>query len=405
MKLQNLIYATMVACAFSACSNDDDPNIPDPALELDATFTTAFSAVGNSGSSLKSVTKADDLNNVSKIGLAVFDATSGNLTGYLERNNGDKADTTACIAAKSGSVKVLVIANPITGMFNGITTLDGFLDKTSSAEINTESLLMTSKVYNLTLKVGRNVMVKDLASSAFNGKATQDQVVEFANIKVYRNVARIEVPSITVKPRDGFGKGKGATFTLKKVFVANVCSEVRVGGLNGVSGLFGAEQDWCSVVSKTSSLKLASETESDGVYSKKFNEAIIYTNEENGVKKTIDDTQFFVYDNASATVIGAPESKATLLVLKGDYSYITDAGEIKVIDHYWTVAINNSLTDTADKDFLPHCGVLRNVKYVMNVTITGSGQETIDPNSDAASLTANVEVVPWGQVVLDPSID
>ena len=60
MKLQNLIYATMVACAFSACSNDDDPNIPDPALELDATFTTAFSAVGNSGSSLKSTTKASD---------------------------------------------------------------------------------------------------------------------------------------------------------------------------------------------------------------------------------------------------------------------------------------------------------------------------------------------------------
>ena len=30
MKLQNLIYATMVACAFSACSNDDDPTIPDP---------------------------------------------------------------------------------------------------------------------------------------------------------------------------------------------------------------------------------------------------------------------------------------------------------------------------------------------------------------------------------------
>ena len=25
MKLRNLLYATMVACAFASCSNDDDP--------------------------------------------------------------------------------------------------------------------------------------------------------------------------------------------------------------------------------------------------------------------------------------------------------------------------------------------------------------------------------------------
>ena len=46
MKLQNLLYATMVTCAFSACSNDDGLNIPDPALELDATLTVGFSAIG-----------------------------------------------------------------------------------------------------------------------------------------------------------------------------------------------------------------------------------------------------------------------------------------------------------------------------------------------------------------------
>lgn len=68
MKLQNLLYATMVACAFSACSNDDDPNIPDPALEMDATLTAMFNTVGDGGSGLKS-TKADDAtyNTISKI--------------------------------------------------------------------------------------------------------------------------------------------------------------------------------------------------------------------------------------------------------------------------------------------------------------------------------------------------
>ena len=254
MKLQNLIYATMVACAFSACSNDDDPNIPDPALELDATFTTAFSAVGNSGSSLKSTTKASDddaFGNVAKIGLAVFNngamgtamATDA-LLSYMEKTN--ESDTTACVAAKSGKVKVLVIANPTANMFQDAATLQDFLNKISKEAINTGSLLMSSKVYDLTLKAGRNVMVNDLGNSVFKTNTTNDQLLREENIKVYRNVARVEVPSITVNPREGFGKGKGATLTLSKIFVANVRSGVRVGGQDGGTGLFAADQAWCS---------------------------------------------------------------------------------------------------------------------------------------------------------------
>ena len=76
MKLQNLIYATMVACAFSACSNDDDPNIPDPAQELDATVTVAFNSIGSNGGGLRSLQtkgEGDNLfNKIGKIGIAVF---------------------------------------------------------------------------------------------------------------------------------------------------------------------------------------------------------------------------------------------------------------------------------------------------------------------------------------------
>ena len=416
MKLQNLIYATMVACAFSACSNDDDPNIPDPALELDATFTTAFSAVGNSGSSLKSTTKASDddaFGNVAKIGLAVFNngamgtamATDA-LLSYMEKTN--ESDTTACVAAKSGKVKVLVIANPTANMFQDAATLQDFLNKISKEAINTGSLLMSSKVYDLTLKAGRNVMVNDLGNSVFKTNTTNDQLLREENIKVYRNVARVEVPSITVNPREGFGKGKGATLTLSKIFVANVRSGVRVGGQDGGTGLFAADQAWCSVVDGVSALKAGAVTESDDAYSIEITDEIKYTSAEaqTGKKELIDGAQFFVYDNASATVFGTPITEATLLVLKGSYSYVTDAGSTVTVNNaYWTVAINNSLENTSGKDFPAHCGVLRNVKYVMNVTITGPGNGTIDPDSNAASLTSKIEVVNWGEVVLTPDID
>lgn len=413
MKLQNLIYATMVACAFSACSNDDDPNIPDPAQELDATFTTAFSAVGNSGSPLKSLTKAGDdaFGTVKKIGLAVFNdgamggaMASGALLSYVEKDN--QADTTACVAAKSGDVKVLVIANPTKDMFKDAVTLKGFLDKISSEAIKTDNLLMSSQVYKLTLKAGRNVMVKELSGSVFENNTTNSQLVRGENIKVYRNVARVEVPSITVNPREGFGKGKGAIFTLSKVFVANVRSGVRVGGQDDVTDLFDAEKAWCSVVDIKSTLKVGSATENDDAYSKVIKKEIKYAGTEpDGKKETIDGAQFFVYDNASADVIATPKENATLLVLKGTYSYVTDAGTTTTDQAYWTVAINNSLDNTAGKDFPAHCGVLRNVKYVMNVTITGPGSGTIDPESNAATLTSKIEVVNWGEVVLDPSID
>lgn len=416
MKLQNLIYATMVACAFSACSNDDDPNIPDPALELDATFTTAFSAVGNSGSSLKSTTKASDddaFGNVAKIGLAVFNngamgtamATDA-LLSYMEKTN--ESDTTACVAAKSGKVKVLVIANPTANMFQDAATLQDFLNKISKEAINTGSLLMSSKVYDLTLKAGRNVMVNDLGNSVFKTNTTNDQLLREENIKVYRNVARVEVPSITVNPREGFGKGKGATLTLSKIFVANVRSGVRVGGQDGGTGLFAADQAWCSVVDGVSALKAGAVTESDAAYSIEITDEIKYTSAEaqTGKKELIDGAQFFVYDNASATVFGTPITEATLLVLKGSYSYVTEAGSTVTVNNaYWTVAINNSLENTSGKDFPAHCGVLRNVKYVMNVTITGPGNGTIDPDSNAASLTSKIEVVNWGEVVLTPDID
>lgn len=367
MKLQNLIYATMVACAFSACSNDDDPNIPDPALEMDATFTTAFSAVGNSGSSLKSTTKASDddaFGNVAKIGLAVFNngamgtamATDA-LLSYMEKTN--ESDTTACVAAKSGKVKVLVIANPTANMFQDAATLQDFLNKISKEAINTGSLLMSSKVYDLTLKAGRNVMVNDLEGSVFKTNTTNDQLLRGENIKVYRNVARVEVPSITVNPREGFGKGKGATLTLSKIFVANVRSGVRVGGKDAISGLFGAKQDWCSVVDEGSDLKVGTATESDAAYSKEVTNEIKYTEADvqSGKKETINGAQFFVYDNASATVFGTPITEATLLVLKGSYSYVTDAGSTVTVNNaYWTVAINNSLENTSGKDFPAHCG-------------------------------------------------
>lgn len=411
MKLQNLIYATMVACAFSACSNDDDPNIPDPALELDATLTVAFSSVGNNGSTLKSLTKADDnqYNNIGKIGIAVFNTgamspsmADGALIAYAERDNSNTADTTACISVKSGGIKVLVVANPTVDMFRSYKDYDGYLTAISDASIDENDLLMSSKVYDIIVAKGRNTIAYN-ASTVFGDDNAGNTILN-ENIKVYRNVARVEVPKITLNPRSGFGKeSQYAKFTLKSIYVSNVRSGVSV---------FGKANDfWCPVVNGTSSL-----IEGDDIYANQGTYAkyiklftsdneIDYSNAP--AEKKLTDARIFVYDNSSISTITEPKDDATLLVIRGDYEYrAVGGGEvIKSTDAYWTTVINNTDPVSGDAGFPSHCGVLRNVKYLLNVTITGPGSGTEDPESSAASLTSKIEVVPWGQVVLNPDID
>lgn len=414
MKLQNLIYATMVACAFSACSNDDDPNIPDPALELDATLTVAFSSVGNNGSTLKSLTKADTDNQyktIGKIGIAVFNAgamssmAEGALISYAEQDNSEGADTTACVSVKSGTVKVLVVANPTVDMFKSYKDYNGYLTAISNASIDESSLLMSSKVYSVTVDKGRNTIAAD-ASNVFkkDGNDNSGKTILGENIKVYRNVARVEVPKITVNPRSGFGKeGQYAKFTLKSIYVSNVRSSVSVFGQ--------ADNFWCPVVNTGANLIKGSTIYGDRTtyskYIKLFSSDNVIDYSGTTAEKTFTDARIFVYDNSSISTIAEPKDNATLLVIRGDYEYKTvEGGEvIKSEDAYWTTVINNTDPVSGDVGFPSHCGVLRNVKYLLNVTITGPGSGTEDPESNAASLTSKIEVVPWGQVVLNPDID
>ncbi|MCD8135259.1 MAG: hypothetical protein LUH01_04600 [Parabacteroides gordonii] len=397
MKFQNLIYATMVACAFSACSNDDDSNIPDPALELDATLTVAFNTVGNNGSSVKSLTKSSTNGEVGTIGIAVFNNGAmgnmgvGDLINYKERSANSDVDTTACIDAKEGSVNVLVVVNPPANVFDGKTDIDGFKDAISNAELSSTQPLMASAVIPYELKKGRNVAstnsttVFPIADNQFSD-----------NIKVFRNIANINLQSITLTPREDFTKD--AKLLVSKVFIMHYRKAVKV---------FGNASEWCPVVDLTADIE--PNTGGDGnKYAHAFSQEITGTTKadiaaENG--------GFFVYDNSFAIQKGDDKKgEVTALVIQGTYSYTTGNGEtVTSPDAYWTVYINNNTTEesvgNADGYDTTHFGVLRNVKYAINATITGPGSDDPENPTGAASLTSNIEIVPWGQVNLDPDID
>lgn len=398
MKFQNLIYATMVACAFSACSNDDDPNIPDPAQELDATLTVAFNAVGSNGSGLKSQTKSNAQGSeVGKIGIAVFNdgamtnMATGALINYKERIANTDTDTTDCIDAKAGAVNVLVVVNPPEKVFEGKTTLEGFKEAISAANLNSAQPLMASATISYDLKKGRNVASTDAATlfPVADNRFTD-------NIKVFRNVANIDLESITLRPRADFATD--AKLVVSKAFIMHYRSNVKV---------FGVATAWCPVVNDASDNIVSNSTGTEGIYTHSFSQDITGTSE---VKVSAENGEFFVYDNSSSTRIASVE-KATALVIQGTYTYTASNGQTVTSENaYWTVYINNNETAsnvTNDSGYtnLSHFGVLRNVKYVINATITGPGSDDPETPTGAASITSNIEIVPWGTVALNPDID
>lgn len=397
MKLQNLIYATMVACAFSACSNDDDPNIPDPAQELDATLTVAFSSVGSNGSSLKSQTKSNaEGSEVGKIGIAVFNngamtnMASGALINYKERIANTATDTTDCIDAKAGAVNVLVVVNPPEKVFEGKTNINDFKDAISKAGLSSAQPLMASAVIPYTLVKGRNVASTDAATlfPVADNRFTD-------NIKVFRNIANINLQSITLKPRADFATD--AKLKVSKVFIMHYREGVQI---------FGAATPWCPVVDGTANIK-PNETGEDGQYTDSFDQEFTGTGM---IPITKGKASFFVYDNSSTVQI-SDLTKATALVIQGTYTYKASNGQtVTSPNAYWTVYINNNktasvVTNDGGYENLSHFGVLRNVKYAINATITGPGSDDPETPTEAASITSKIEIVPWGTVTLDPSID
>lgn len=409
MKLQNLLYATMVTCAFSACSNDDGPNIPDPALELDATLTVGFSAIGaNKAPSTFStpVTRSNATDSeVDRVGIAVFNAgamspamADGALINYKEQSVTDsEVDSTACVDVKSGRVEILVIVNPPVDAFTDINTLDAFkAAATKNVELESAKPIMASSVIPVDVKKGRNVIASATDISKF--KDVSNSITGEGNIKVFRNIANIQLKSIKLKPREDFKTD--AKLKVKKAYIMHYREGVQ---------FFGAATPWCKVVdtdARIVSNKTGSDTEDK--YTHVFEKEVTA----NAPATNMTEGNFFVYDNSADSPFAENAlTNATALVIQGDYSYTAGNGEARTVkDAYWTVYLNNTKAQagTTNPDYSAvtvHCGVLRNVQYIVNATITGPG--SIDPEtpSEAASLTANIEVVEWGTVTLDENID
>lgn len=418
MKLRNLMYATMIACAFASCSKDDaiepDNNNPNPGAE-----GTTLSAQTES----PSITKAGDPDaTITTLSMLVFEESNNTLEAI-----GTKAtdNTTTAVEVTAGSKSVIILANvtlPATVVKGAsLTTVQAALTKALNAENAVEAaenLTMNSKLYT-GVQVApntKNMLGYTSAEATAVGGALVTGITDASSkVKLYRTVARIVLNKVKTKEYYGTDEGKIA-YKSPKLDVTDVfllqgskmtslwsateyaATEMADGGfLFGRSGFKEETGDQYTLVTSTA----------DDVYSGYDIDitswADITTTE--ATKGTV----FYAYENTS--------TNRTLLVVAGNFSYLTGESEDSRVTmpgtRYYPVAIGvtEASFSTEAKSMLAlrgiesgWAGVYRNLQYNVNLTIVGPGYKRPTGGGDPTTIEAQVEVVAFANVDQDVEI-
>jgi len=431
MKLRNLLFGTMIACAFVACSNDDDPT-PEPTPEAG---TASLKIALNTKA--KQLTKADIDKTITTLTVAIYDA-GGNLI-VSKTNDGTNVNTDVTNDEASFNelpagtdLKLVAYANMPTGTdFSKLTSLGNailFPAANGSLNISDDNLPMSSGAVAINLTAG---------VANYYGYATAEVPVGAHSLDVnplalYRNVARIDLMSVSLDItagklfKEGAFAGK-ATFELDEVFVLNATNKSLVGnaGASPLSTSTMSVANWGDVMSsgfnyyggRWSKLngsaygKVPADKTVDAYYTKVYTQAAVdqeFTKDGGNATTVITNADgtpvksFYVFENHGASEEAIAHS--TKLALRGHYTLAVKDDKGNVIstedraEAYYSakVGIGNYVQGGAQPS--GEFGVYRNRSYQMALTVAGNGN--LDPTEEDlnASLFVRTKVVEWGQV-------
>lgn len=415
MKLKNLLFATMFACAFASCSSDDDPidNGGGNNGDVDATFSLKFETpvITKSGN-----TDGKD-NTISTLNVYVFNGTGDG--AVLEKiGNSSSSNEAKDIPVSSGDKSVVVVANHAPEMTEGSSTLLD-LYKATKEFGETEkngTISMNSRTYVVSISAGRKNYLGYKETEVAGGNyliPTPETGGDLYNepVKLYRNVAKINLEKVSVSTEGSKNQYSNAKFILKDVFVLHApktsyvvggalpwsptyyaANDAWLGGpVAGDSNTEGTYKYWVKIIQDW-------KTANEGGKEKKpflangqgyegglapflHNEIINETIKDGasypeGIVKNSSIDYFYSYENLSAT--------HTLLVVKGKFLFGKDPKEEDFDDRYYSVSVGHDNT-SGSIDITPpdgalarenNAGVLRNMQYNIALTVKGPGWET-----------------------------
>lgn len=420
MKLKNFMFATMIACAFASCSEDDVPTPgTEPVVEADATLAVRVEGLDVTKSASIPDGKTDA--SISSLHVYVFNS-AGALEVVGEADNAQLTTNEVLqTSVTAGAKKVIVIANHTKQTPATVAELCSTTLTYSENEYN-GNLSMNSQVFDLTIQAGKTNCL-GYSDDEVSGKANAVQAVNTtggttvttAAVPLYRNVAKIKLASIAMK-NDSEMKYPNATFQLDSVFVlharktSSLATVAPWGATTTTGSLNGVPNNWYAawVAKMIGQDKIKNYMTADY---EPYTGGVLGDNEFR-TNKTVSSTaitkvdSFYVYENAiNKTNLTAADT--TLLVVSGKFLPEGDntVNKDAIETSYYTVAVGidgvdniNSLNTASGRTNLE--GVLRNMEYQISLTIAGPGYETpFGPRQeDKTFLDVKCVVVRFGEV-------
>ena len=409
MKLRNLMYATMIACAFASCSNDDVPT-PDngnPDAQGGTSLTVKFDKAAD--------TKASG--DITSLSMLVFNA-DGKLEVVGTKVNTPAveggSDAVAHAELTAGVKEVALIANyTVPTNLIGETKEEVFtaLNKTFDSELEVgAALTMNSKIYTGVVVAAekKNVFGFTTVPTGYvNVEGLSDNDLK-KPVKLYRNVAKVVLNKISAKVTTDENKPKYSDpqLDLKEIFILQGHKKTNLMGEDWKEyGSTNVENEWYSAYEHTTDwlnkddkyTLVDNPTVPDGTPSW-IKTTITGTVTTSNAYETVN--SFYVYENTNLT-------NRTLLVVKGES------------DRYYTIALGENFQVSAGESNVAselltlrgvtgndgkYNGLYRNLQYDLTLTVTGPGYQTPGGGGDPTTLDVQCVVVPFGYVSQDVEI-
>ncbi len=440
MKLRNLLFGTMIACAFVACSSEDDP-IDDGGNTQKGTASLKVMVKPVGTNTTKAITTGvgatDAEKAIDNLKIVLYDGSTG---AYITEKAAESTDMyVEFTGLQAGTeVRALAVANMSGVTFTETTATNGniVISAPTGGFATGDYLPMSSGV------TGKILVEKD--KTVYYGYKNDATITgnDVTNLNtdplpLIRNVARVDVHSIkfdmTAATTTTYTQGT-ATFAASNAFIMHANSQSQaVAFESGYAWLDSSSPVWGSVYKAPTAAQYLSGLPATGGDLFENQTGSIgqtsYVADITDTKKTQDiagdDAQavtlptagihFYVFEN-TVTETNDAEAKtagawATKLVIKGTFSLsdaVTTSG-IKIADiaeatRYWPITVGVDGLATADEAVK---GVHRNVIYQIDVTIAGKGRldPTIPDPEEKGSVIVKTTVLDWAKVTQDTVIE
>ena len=453
MKLRNLLFGTMIACAFAACSNEDDPIVgPDQPQTGEVETTLAF-AIKGADTKTKAGTQTGAEEKVNNLRVILYTAdgnyVASSTTGATKDNVNDNREVqmTAKLPAGVTSYKVLAVATLSTSFADNVGTSLAAMEQGApfgtGAAIGDAGLPMSSGVSAaFTVTLGKANYYGYTTDDIVDYDATKDVIVASEPLPLIRNVARVDLKKVTLdlnaSTKEPGYTAISAQLQLQEAFILHARIKAAAADLsttpswwNSTAGTWGtiAAQYTASTTELLSGRNVFESTPStfenvvgtaDDGYKTVLSQTITQ-NSTVAVSQELEGISFYILENdktsASREIVVTGDDAvtnhshqyATELVIKGKYkvtSATNTSGTYKYPEEvrYWPIKIG---IDGISGSGAGTGSVHRNYIYeITEATIAGPGyKDPTKKEDDPIQLFVKTKVTDWGRATQAPVIE